>query len=186
MPIHLPDEIVAEILSPALKVPDDAFSDNSRDSPFAQYSESSSALLLVCKSWLRVSTPLLYHVVVLRSKGQAAALERTLKRSPDLGRFIKKLRLEGGFGNPLQQIIQAAPNVTDLFLPLSIWSDDNAEGLIQGLASMNPNRVILLDNPKIRFNKNSRRLQDAVKECLKSWGSLVRLSMSLIHGLMKR
>ncbi|KAJ7654755.1 hypothetical protein B0H17DRAFT_1214284 [Mycena rosella] len=41
----LPDEIIAEILSPALKISDEDFSDNSPI--FATYSESSSAFLVV-------------------------------------------------------------------------------------------------------------------------------------------
>ncbi|KAJ7119067.1 hypothetical protein C8R44DRAFT_923002 [Mycena epipterygia] len=64
----LPDEIISEILSPALKVSDEVFSDTADVSPFATYSESSSAYLLVCKAWLRVATPLLNNVVILRSK----------------------------------------------------------------------------------------------------------------------
>ncbi|KAJ7768923.1 hypothetical protein B0H16DRAFT_1781115 [Mycena metata] len=56
---HLPDEIVSEILSPALKVSEGKFSDNeSQVSPFASPSVSSSAALVVCKAWLRVATPL--------------------------------------------------------------------------------------------------------------------------------
>ncbi|KAJ7739235.1 hypothetical protein DFH07DRAFT_965784 [Mycena maculata] len=47
--------------------------------PFATYEESTSAILVVCKAWLRVSTPLLYRVVTL-------------------GDSSKKLRVEGGFG----------------------------------------------------------------------------------------
>ncbi|KAK7052014.1 hypothetical protein R3P38DRAFT_2502946, partial [Favolaschia claudopus] len=70
-----------EILSPALKVPDDLFSDTSDVSPFATYAPSDSAYLLVCKDWLRVATPLLYSVVVLRSKAQANALQLKVFRT---------------------------------------------------------------------------------------------------------
>ncbi|KAJ7119063.1 hypothetical protein C8R44DRAFT_922983 [Mycena epipterygia] len=55
----LPDEIISEILSPALKVSDEVFSDTSDVSPFATYSESRSAYLLVCKAWLRVANTML-------------------------------------------------------------------------------------------------------------------------------
>lgn len=64
MATTLPDEIVLEILSPALKVSDELFLDTSYVSPFANYTPSTSAYLLVCKDWLRVATPLLFHVVV--------------------------------------------------------------------------------------------------------------------------
>ncbi|KAJ7041568.1 hypothetical protein C8F04DRAFT_947155, partial [Mycena alexandri] len=49
---------------------------------------SSSAILVVCKAWLRVATPLLYHVVIGRSKAQARGLQRTPRDNPDLGKWI--------------------------------------------------------------------------------------------------
>ncbi|KAJ6584672.1 hypothetical protein B0H19DRAFT_1106021 [Mycena capillaripes] len=170
---HLPDEIVSEILSPALKVGDEVFSDTSLSSPFAVYSESSSAFLLVCKAWLRVATPLLYHVVVLRSKAQAAALDIALRGNPLLGRFIKKLRVEGGYGSAMLKIIKAAPNVTDLFISVNIWSADNVSGLIRGLPLMDPNRVVLYDTPYHGArNKNSQILLETLCKCLKEWENL--------------
>ncbi|KAJ7644353.1 hypothetical protein FB45DRAFT_897619 [Roridomyces roridus] len=174
---HLPDEIISEILTPVLKVPDEAFSDNSQDSPFAKCTESSSAFLLVCKSWLRVSTPLLYHVIVLRSTAQAAALDRALRFNPELGRFIKKLRLEGGYGDRVDRIIQAAPNVTELCFPLSLWSNDDVSGLVNALPSMDPTRVILFDDPNIRFNKNSQLVYNAFIKCLGIWNKLTILDV---------
>ncbi|KAJ7716224.1 hypothetical protein DFH07DRAFT_684410, partial [Mycena maculata] len=115
----LPDEIISEILSPALKVSDELFSDASNVSPFADYTPTStSAYLLVCKDWLRVATPLLYSVVVLRSKAQANALEAVLRDNAEFGRFVKKLRVEGGHGMAMHTILKSAPNITDIFLSL--------------------------------------------------------------------
>ncbi|KAJ7134325.1 hypothetical protein C8R44DRAFT_770194 [Mycena epipterygia] len=170
---NLPDEIISEILSPALKVPEDEFSDSSPVSPFARYSESSSAFLLVSKAWLRVSTPLLYHVVVLRSTAQAKALHVALSQNAQLGRFIKKLRVEGGYGGSMLKIINAAPNVTDLFISLNIWSSDNISGLSRGLPLMNPTRVVLHDPPnRNAHNKNSMQLIDTLVQCIKAWTNL--------------
>ncbi|KAJ7490974.1 hypothetical protein FB451DRAFT_1221580 [Mycena latifolia] len=96
----LPDEIIPEILqvSPALKMSVEMFSDTSDVSPFAEYSESCSTYLLVCKSWLRVATPLLYHV------------------NNDLGKFLKKLWVEGGYGPSMSTIMQFSPNISDLLI----------------------------------------------------------------------
>ncbi|KAJ7651207.1 hypothetical protein FB45DRAFT_1018559 [Roridomyces roridus] len=129
----LPDEILSEILSPALKVPGELFLDTSDTSPFSNYPPSTSAYLLVCKDWLRVATPLLYNVVVLRSKAQANALEPVLKAHPEFGPFIKKVRVEGGYGSAMHTILKSAPNITDLVLSLYIWSSDNTSGLCKGL-----------------------------------------------------
>ncbi|KAJ7210125.1 hypothetical protein GGX14DRAFT_626475 [Mycena pura] len=169
----LPDEIISEILSPALKVADDVFSDTSRVSPFSNYSESTSAYLLVCKSWLRVATPLLYHVVVLRSKAQAKALAGALSMNNALGQFIKKLRVEGGYGLPMHTILQSAPHVSDLYLSFEIFSSDNTSGLCKGLQLINPTRLILQDKSYHPLkNKMLLKLVDAVAQALPKWDRL--------------
>ncbi|KAJ7056790.1 hypothetical protein C8F01DRAFT_1372749 [Mycena amicta] len=176
---HLPDEIIAEILSPALKVPDDAFTDNSltSPSPFATYSESTSAYLVVCKSWLRVATPLLYHVVVLRSKAQAKALSKALSANPDLGRFIKKLRVEGGYGTPMHAILKLAPDICDLFLSLDIFASDSTEGLSKGLSLISPRRLILHNESHRRENKQFTALLNALLKAIPKWDRLVALDL---------
>ncbi|KAJ7756216.1 hypothetical protein B0H16DRAFT_1885986 [Mycena metata] len=180
--IHLPDEIISEILSPALRVSDEAFSyistissfSNIKSaSPFMTFTESTSALLVVCKAWLRVSTPLLYHTVVLRSKAQAQALAATLKANPDLGTFIKRLRVEGGFAISMLKILQSSPNITDLFLSVQFASGDNACGLCRGLALLDPVRVIVakatLWGP---ISKEALKLLQTLEKCVLKWKKL--------------
>ncbi|KAJ7258414.1 hypothetical protein B0H12DRAFT_443805 [Mycena haematopus] len=168
----LPDEIISEILSPALKVPEHMFSDLSSKSPFAKYSVSSSTALLVCKAWLRVATPLLYDCVVLRSKAQCRALHAALRKNPDLGRFIKKLRVEGGFSTPMGQILKWAPNIANLFLSLQIHSSDSSSGLVAGLPSINPTRLILFEDRDILKNKAVLQLMAALEGCVKKWTNM--------------
>ncbi|KAK7035981.1 F-box domain-containing protein [Favolaschia claudopus] len=178
----LPDELISEILSPALKVSDEVFSNTDHVSPFSSYGESTSAYLLVCKSWLRVATPLLYSVVVLRSKAQAKALANALSGNPELGRFIKKLRVEGGFGPPMHTILKSSPNVVDLFLALEIYSSDNTTGLCKGLNLINPSRFILQDfRHKPLENKVISQLLVALTQSLVKWNNLVVFD-SPFHG----
>ncbi|KAJ6500838.1 hypothetical protein C8R45DRAFT_863665 [Mycena sanguinolenta] len=169
----LPDEIISEILSPALKVPDELFCDSSWVSPFAKNLESTSAYLLVCKSWLRVATPLLYHTVILRSKAQAKALSIALAGNKELGRFIKKLRLEGGYGSPMHIILKCSPNISDLFLSFVIYSSDNTSGLCKGLQLINPTRLILNDPTYKPFeNKMTSQLFVALVASIFKWDHL--------------
>ncbi|KAJ7114200.1 hypothetical protein C8R43DRAFT_1078514 [Mycena crocata] len=171
----LPDEIISQILSPALTVSDELFSDTSDVSPFAQYSPSTSAYLVVCKRWLRVATPLLYKVVVLRSKGQADALEQVLRDNPEFGLFIKKLRVEGGYGLALHTILQSAKDITDVSLSLSTWSSDNSRGLCKGLPLINPHRVIVVDpivTKRPLKNKHQLALMEALFQCIGTWSNL--------------
>jgi hypothetical protein len=168
----IPDEILKEILSPALKIDNDLFADTSNRSPFSFPTQSKSVLLTVCKRWLRVSTPLLYNVVVLRSAAQAQALARVLKKNKEFSRFIKKIRVEGGFGAAMEKILSAANNITDIHILLEIWSNDNVSGLCKGLPLLNPSHVILwLCNGK-RPNHQMRQLDTTLGECMKTWTNM--------------
>ncbi|KAJ7737347.1 hypothetical protein B0H16DRAFT_1730410 [Mycena metata] len=174
MSTALPDEILSEILSPALKVSDERFSDTSDVSPFAKYELSTSAYLVVCKDWLRVATPLLYSVIVLRSRSQANALEKVLQKHKEFGRFIHKLRVEGGYGMAMHTILKSAPNITDIFLTLKIWSEDNTQGLCKGLPLIDPHRVIVVDPPerKARQNQNLTALTTVLLRCIRKWDNM--------------
>jgi hypothetical protein len=172
----VPDEIISEILSlSAIKISDDDFSNTEAESPFASISESTSAYLLVSKAWLRVATPLLYSVVIIRSSAQAQALEAALKSNKDLGAFIKKLRVEGGYGPPMKAILEASPNITDLALCLAIWGTDKVSGLCQGLDSINPIRLFIRDMNNPGNNKQNLQLADKLVERIPLWQRLVRL-----------
>jgi hypothetical protein len=172
MPEHLPDEILSEILTPALKVCNEDFSNTSEVSPFATYSESSSVMLLVCKDWLRVATPLLYHVVVLRSKAQAKALGAALSKNKDLGRFIKKIQVEGGYGPPMYTILAGSPNLTDLFLSFDIFASDSTAAFCNGLPLINPTCLIMHD-PHPKQNKAVEILVDKLTGVIPKWDHLV-------------
>nr|GAT55327.1 predicted protein [Mycena chlorophos] len=178
----LPDEIISLIISPVLKISDESFMNLSPDSPFATFAQSTSALLVVCKAWLRVATPLLYGVVVIRSKAQAAALQVALKSNPELGQLIKKLRVEGGFGAPMRHVLRAAPNVQDLLLFMALWSDDSALGICDGLDSIDPSRLILHDTHGVGPNKNNMQLSRKIASCLTSWNNLKTLILPYAIG----
>ncbi|KAJ7494186.1 hypothetical protein FB451DRAFT_964441, partial [Mycena latifolia] len=90
-----------------------------------------------------VSIPLLYNLFVIRSKAQAGAPASALQGDQKLGRFIQKLRVVGGFGAAMHQILKAAPNVTDIFISPTIHSPDTTSGLVLALPLINPTRLIL-------------------------------------------
>ncbi|KAJ6592831.1 hypothetical protein B0H19DRAFT_1279562 [Mycena capillaripes] len=171
----LPDGIISEILSPDLHVSNCLFSDTSLESPFASISSSSSSTLLVCKSWLRVATPLLYSVVIIRSKAQANALQATLRRNPDLGRFIRNLRVEGGFGKSMHHILKTTPNISHIVLCLHLRAADSSDGLAQGLPLINPTRLTIIDEVDLFLNNKAvLNLVRAIQSCVAKWSKLVR------------
>ncbi|KAJ7659804.1 hypothetical protein DFH06DRAFT_1194822 [Mycena polygramma] len=183
----LPDEIISEILSPALKVSKHLFSDTSLESPFASVSSSSSSTLLVCKSWLRVGTPLLYSFAIIRSKAQANALQATLRTSPELGRFIKNLRVEGGFGKSMQIILKNTPNIDHLVLCLNLRAGDSSDGLAQGLRLIDPTRLTIID--EIEFflnNKSVVKLTKAIESCAEQWDNLNEVNFPYTQSMSDR
>ncbi|KAF7320864.1 F-box domain-containing protein [Mycena chlorophos] len=173
--VDLPDEILSEILTPALRVSDDAFSD-ARVLGMS-FTESSSACLLVCKDWLRVSTPLLYGVVILRSKAQAQALAFALQNNPDLGRFIKKLRVDGGYGRFMHIILQTTPNISELFLMFSMGSTDSVSGLVKGLPLVSPSRLFI-HNASRHVSAPGKALITTIAACVPSWTKLNTVQVS--------
>jgi hypothetical protein len=69
---------------------------------------------------------------------QAEALAVPLHGPHDPGRFIKKLRVEGGFGVHMGRILKSAPNVTDLFISPVIRSPGATSGLVLALSLLKP------------------------------------------------
>lgn len=183
----LPDELLKEILAPALQVPDESFACSNDRSPFSNYTPTTSGFLLVCKDWLRVATPLLYSVVVLRSKAQIQALENSIHNTPILGTFIKKLRIESGYCNSLSFIIKDSPNLTDLCLSLEIYSGDVVSGICKAFRWIKPVRLIIYDLPgkySRRRLTNQKRDQfvEALKEHIAKWERLVSLCVCFLEG----
>ncbi|KAJ7051648.1 hypothetical protein C8F01DRAFT_1376744 [Mycena amicta] len=175
----LPDEIISEILAPALKVDDADFSATAYLSPFVNFSESPSAYLLVCKAWLRVSTPLLYNVVVLRSTAQAKALSSVVASNSQLGSLVRKLRVEGGYGAAMHTLLKHTPNITDLYLSFNLFPRDSTDGLCKGISLINPSRLILADLTYFESGSNAAsKLIDALIQVGPNWNNLTVLDIS--------
>jgi len=177
----LADELLREILSPPLLVSDAMFEHTGDVSPFSKVEKSAADVLLVCKRWMRLATPSLLHTVVVRSMPQARALSSMIKRNPEFGTYIRRLRVEGSYGNYILDAVSAAPHITALCLTLTVWSDVKVDGLVKSLALIDPTRVILTLAPKKALkNKNHDALVAALCKQLKFWSRLVRLSYSTI------
>ncbi|KAJ7156533.1 hypothetical protein C8R43DRAFT_998268 [Mycena crocata] len=169
---QIPYEIISEILSPLLKPSDEVFS-NPLEKPFVDPGYSTSSYLLVSKAWLRASTPLLYSVVILRTTAQAQALEKVFQSNKDFGLFVRKLRIEAGFGKAMHTILKLSSKITDLCFSLAIWGSDDVTGLCRGLPLINPQRVILIDPlEKPKKNKKVEALLDTLLGLIPKWDKL--------------
>ncbi|KAL5486169.1 hypothetical protein ACEPAI_7213 [Sanghuangporus weigelae] len=152
----LPDELVKEILSDILTVPEDEFSHVGPSSPFGRKVSSSSDVLLVSKRWLRIGTPLLHECVVLRSSAQANAFYGFIrgKVGSQVKGYVRRIRLEGSFGAVVGKTFAILPGISDLYLRLPVSREENVNGSVQGLPKLNPTRVIF-ELACSKFWKNS-------------------------------
>ncbi|KAI0733863.1 hypothetical protein BC629DRAFT_544242 [Irpex lacteus] len=134
-------------------------------------------LLLVCKQWHRIGTPLLYETVKIADESQMQLLADTLQTNPALGPLIRHLRLDGGYGRPLHAIVKAAPNIRVLSLELQVLSKTSVTGLLRSLPQFNPTELYLHSMIRGRRDNNkSRALTTSVLEAMKRWDSLRLLS----------
>lgn len=136
-----------------------------------------SNICLVSRRWCRIATPLLLRVVILRSKEQARCLVEMLaearKRHGPLERNIRKLRIEGGFGDSLRKIMQNSNQVTDLYMAISFHSSDRVSGLCQGLRSLNPTRIVIFDSEDSKEKSNHKEVTTALCKVMQTWSRLV-------------
>ncbi|EJD42334.1 hypothetical protein AURDEDRAFT_186102, partial [Auricularia subglabra TFB-10046 SS5] len=174
----LADETLHEVLALVLDVPDNDFSDifGAYFSPFARRQYSTSDALLVCKRWLLVGTPLLYDTVVLRSVAQSQSLAKALSKNPAFAPYLKKLRIEGGFGASVGRILNATTALSDLHRSLDLNSKDSVASMCDALSAVNPTRLILT-GPR-RPNANVIKTMKSIQTASVSWSKLTILVMA--------
>jgi hypothetical protein len=168
---QLADELLQMILSPSLNIEEGRFSSQSSTTFGSNDLVSSSSVLLVCKKWLRVATPLLYEVIVLRSTPQAQALAHSFKQNPGFALHVKRVRLEGAYGC-LWDIFKHCSNLHTILFTLDIYSSSIVTGLCRSLPVINPTRVILRDSCGT-VNANVKKVLNTLCESIPQWTHLV-------------
>lgn len=136
----------------------------------------SANVLAVCKRWLRVATPIFYRYILLSTPEQVQTLADVLRSNPDIGRVVRHLRLEGGYGRALETVLKNLPNVETLSVNVYVPSNGRTTGLTRALSILNPSRLYLRDNRRRRYrpaNKPTNVTRQAVFQCMKQWKQLV-------------
>jgi len=174
---QLADETLAYILDQVLAVDDDDFASCADRSPFENRHWSSANTLFVCKRWMRIGTPALYHTIILRSDAQAQSLVRTLKKS-QLGTFVRKLRLEGRSWTALATIFKISTNMTDFCFQVSSTPYDTMIPL-NSLVSVSLRRIIFWKSDSLCMDDQAR-LRKSLEEWLPSLTKPVRGHQKLL------
>lgn len=172
-----PPEILLDILEFAL--PPTVFLDASLAcGPLSAWSlaqRTKKSLVLVCKFWRKISTPLLYREIHLRRIGQVAALLNTLQSNGRLGEMIVDINISCHvmpqyfvmFDEALLRILGMSPNATRLSLSMDVPD-----------ASMSSMRQYDLSKVAHLAVGNEIRLSD-VLPCLPQCKNLTILSLFL-------
>ncbi|KAI0684525.1 hypothetical protein BC835DRAFT_1389692 [Cytidiella melzeri] len=173
MASQLPDETLHEILQHSFFIPVLSAFAIKRDRRFSWYSRTTkpTQLLLVCRRWLRVATPLLYETVEIDSEDELADFARTLQANPTLGRMVHNLRLEGGYGRLLPVVVKHAPNIGVLSLQTNNLPTLPNNGLLRALPCFNPTKVYLHDYSRQKTKKSQVNAR-AITKALRMWKSL--------------
>ena len=167
---RIPDEILREILQLSFSI------DVAKK--FREWSwnlRSRGKILLVCKRWLRVATPLFYETVALRTETQVKSLASFVRANPLLGAMIRNLRIDGGYGRHLYTIVKHAPRIRAISVQLHVLSKDSNTGLLQALPCMDPTEIYVHNRARRRrdMNKKWQANKNAVVQAMSTWKSLV-------------
>ncbi|KAF8590410.1 hypothetical protein K439DRAFT_150540 [Ramaria rubella] len=167
---RLADELLQIILAPLLHVSDERFTSDSPTAFGSNVNFSSSSLLLVCKRWLRVATPLLYEVVVLRSIAQAQSIVDSFIRNRTFALYVKKIRLEGAY-SCLWEVFRRCSSLHTIFLTLDLYAGVTVTGLCRSLLVINPTCVILQDKSDTN-NVKVKQVFAALLRAIPLWTNL--------------
>ncbi|KAJ2932729.1 hypothetical protein H1R20_g4364, partial [Candolleomyces eurysporus] len=163
----LPDELLQEILAIRLSVDYRTFAKRSPEGLITRRSEALE-LLLVSRRWQRIALPLMCETILLASQQDAKILASLLTRHKGIGARVKKLRLEGAYGQILRKILISLPNLSYLSVSLTVASKKVAQGLCAGLRRVNPEYVVVHDKGQRFTNQGERNVVDSLIECMTS------------------
>ncbi|EDR03240.1 uncharacterized protein LACBIDRAFT_307455 [Laccaria bicolor S238N-H82] len=126
----LPEELLHQIIAMCHSIDYDVFADRSPE-PLLAHRNEMARLLLVCHRWRRVATLLKYETVIVTSQAEASILASILSRG-GVGSYVKRLRIEGEFGQALRTILSKVPRLVALSVSLDITSESKGAGPCAG------------------------------------------------------
>ncbi|KAF9809030.1 hypothetical protein IEO21_07628 [Rhodonia placenta] len=139
----MPEEILERILE--LVVTPATLGTNYRPAwhpaPAAPTSSTHLAPLLVSHTWLRIATPLHYRHIVLRSAQHTVLLARTLRANPELGRWVRSVRVEGAFA-ALPDVVRCCPQLEGFDMTVDNGSDGDADSADEAEARVADAKVV--------------------------------------------
>ena len=139
-----------------------------------------TCLLLVCRRWARLGTPLLYEAAIVRTHTQLHALAAALHSAQFLGALVRRLRFEASCGAFLDRVVTRTPRLHTLALSLNTPDEHGfhafpypSRGLRAALAQLCLVRL-LLKREKYARNGHVDEMLYLICGAVRQWDSLVR------------
>ncbi|KAH7107253.1 hypothetical protein BKA62DRAFT_682840 [Auriculariales sp. MPI-PUGE-AT-0066] len=182
MATRVPEELLKEIFRLVLHVPDQLFFDTSTSSPFMHVEVSTSALLLVCKRWLRIATPTFYDTLILRSSAQVFSLYNAISANPRFAEQVRRLRLEGKPQDILCGVVKRMTTLEDVCLALNFeYCTKITTSLLKLLRIINP-RAIALSRPRQTTLKQTLSTMQVLSEQARIWSKLRTIILPRLYS----
>jgi len=98
-------------------------------------SPSRVSVLLVCRQFLRIATPLYYRNITLQSSQQTAFLSSLFNEQPQLATFVRTIVLEGVHAG-LHRVVPLCTSLEELDLVLEDSSEEDLQPFCEALGSI--------------------------------------------------
>ncbi len=176
----IPLELLREILK--YEFDDTAFSLHHTFKSFRpffskQRTPKPSHLLLVCKRWLHVATPLFYETVELGTDQHVAQLARVIIRDPGIAGMVRHLRIDGGYQAQLYDVVRHMRNIRTLSVQTALMSRMSNAGLFRVLPRLNPTTFYFHSESglPIEGNRKTRETTRMIWRAAMQWTALVSI-----------
>ncbi|GJE91919.1 hypothetical protein PsYK624_080710 [Phanerochaete sordida] len=178
----IPEELICEILHLALLIPEaDFYDEQQRETRRVQRKHGvppAAHILLVCRKWVRIGEPSLYSALCIASRAHAHAVADTFRvRAPALARTVRHVRLDGGFGRELHDVLAPAVGVRTVYVSTMVAAAESVVGLQRALPALRPVRLHVYtcaaDNG--RRNANAKAIEGMLETMIRTCSSLEQI-----------
>lgn len=176
----VPVELIADILAHTLYVPPSDFLRFPNRLSFERPAPAlrSAQALLVCKAWYRLGVVSLYENLRMHHPEHVRTLAELFELAPEIGRAVRRVRLEGVEWAGIQDVLKATPHLGAVYLAVRTPHEVNLADLRVALEGINPAHL-LIEEEGLRRSYYLDTFEVMLRMCAQHWSNLVRGLVSL-------
>lgn len=174
----VPIELLADILAHTLHVPPTEFLSFPNRLSFERPAPAarSAQALLVCKAWYRLGIVSLYENLRIHHPEHVGTLASLFELAPEIGRAVRRVRLEGVEWAGIQRVLKATPNLGGVYLAVRTPHEVNLADLRVALEGINPTHL-LIEEEGLRRSYYLDTFEVMLRMCSQHWSNVVSSSV---------